>query len=68
MSNDDVAFACAYEMVVDDESGAVQRVHTALGLMWAATEFPRHLTSIRTGETRARWTQLAQGSMPLNVS
>jgi len=33
MSNDDVAFACAYGMLYDDESGVVQRVQTALGLL-----------------------------------
>ncbi|MEU0561276.1 hypothetical protein [Dactylosporangium sp. NPDC006015] len=33
MSNDDVAFACAYSILDDDESSGVQRVHTALGLL-----------------------------------
>nr|BFE57658.1 hypothetical protein GCM10020063_021840 [Dactylosporangium thailandense] len=33
MSNDDVAFACAYGMIYDGESGVVQRVQTALGLL-----------------------------------
>ncbi|MGI5151840.1 hypothetical protein ACQEVC_36670 [Plantactinospora sp. CA-294935] len=39
MSNDDVAFACAYPMVFDDESGPVRRVRTALGLLDLTGEF-----------------------------
>jgi hypothetical protein len=33
MSNDDVAFACAYAMVFDDRSDPVRRVRTAMGLL-----------------------------------
>ncbi|MEU4425674.1 hypothetical protein AB0F81_34055 [Actinoplanes sp. NPDC024001] len=33
MTDDDVAFACAYEMLRDDETGGVLRVRTALGLL-----------------------------------
>jgi hypothetical protein len=33
MSDDDVAFASAFEIVVDDQLGAVQRVQAALGLL-----------------------------------
>jgi hypothetical protein len=33
MTNGDVAFACAYEMLFNDRSSPVQRVRTALGLL-----------------------------------
>ncbi|MGW4466219.1 hypothetical protein [Micromonospora sp. NPDC004704] len=39
MSNDDVAFACAYTMVFDDRSDPVRRVRTAMGLLDLTGEF-----------------------------
>jgi hypothetical protein len=39
IADDDVAFMCAYEMINDDESDAVQRVRTALGLLDLTGEF-----------------------------
>lgn len=51
MSNDDVGFACAYEMIHDDEAGGEQRVRTALGLLdlTGAFEVMTHLNAYVIG-------------------